>query len=108
MKYEDLTDADKYLLGLNGCGSRLFKVPNFFFEADCLHHDYGYWIGCTSKDRKNCDLKFYQAMNRDVEKLPWYRRYHYITAFVYYSAVRYKGGKYFYYGEKKREYTRNS
>jgi len=108
VKYEDLTDIDKAILGLNGCGSKSFRVPNFFFEADCNHHDYGYWIGCTEADRKICDDKFYEAMKRDVARLPWYKKFHYITAYIFYLAVRLNGSRYFWYGDEKRVYRRSN
>ena len=74
MKYEELTQEDKDFLELNGCGSKGFTVPNWFFEADCNHHDYGYWKGGTEEDRKVCDVGFYKAMKRDVSQQPFYKR----------------------------------
>ncbi len=64
----------------NGCGAawmdesaagRWLKhhLFNWFFEACCAHHDFGYIKGGNLRDKLDCDWKFMRAMWRDVDRL---------------------------------------
>lgn len=105
-KYEDLIREQKEEI-CNGCGGKGGKIsPPYaiFFETSCNHHDYGYWKGCTEKDRQECDNKLFQAMRKDCRRLSWFKRLLYRPwCNLYYKAVRLQGKKYFYYADKKRE-----
>jgi hypothetical protein len=107
-KYEELTPEQKKEI-CNGCGGKgSFITPPhaIFFHASCNHHDYGYWKGCTEKDRLDCDEKFYAAMIEDCKTLNWFEYARYRPwAWLYYKAVRAFGGNYFYYAKEKREVT---
>ncbi len=90
----------------NGCGGKGgFITPPYalFFEASCNHHDYGYWKGCTEKQREICDKKFHQAMKNDTTRLnKWKQPYFRAWAYAYYCGVRIFGKKFFYYADKQR------
>lgn len=104
LKYSDLAEDEKALI-CNGCGGKggWVKPPQFMFHASCNHHDFGYWKGGTDADRKDCDVKFLQAMIGDAAILDGLHRrlWHYVMAFAYYLAVRRCGGKFFNYGPKR-------
>jgi len=106
-KFEDLTPEDKKKIGLNGCGPKggRIKPPHaIFFHASCLHHDWGYWKGCTEEHREICDKKFYDAMVKDCSGLPMLQYLKYKPwCFLYYVAVRNFGKPYFYYAYTQRE-----
>ena len=75
----------------NGCGPKggFVPVPEFFFHASCLIHDFYYTCGGTEDDRKVADDLFYAAMKKDVRSLFFLRRpYAYLLAWLYYRAVR--------------------
>ena len=85
--------------GCGGAGSWIVPPHAIFFETCCDHHDYGYWVGGTEIRRKECDKKLYQAMLKDCEKLPWYKKIKYRPwCELYYLSVRFLGDNYFYYG----------
>ena len=103
-KYELLTPKQKAVI-LNGCGKKgaWFKPPDWFMLAECNHHDYGYYKGCTEADRKRCDDTFYNEMKRDVSRAAWYLKpARYAAAYIYYKAVRLFGKSAFYYADKPR------
>lgn len=77
IKYEELNKQDiavlKELHILNGFGgARQSIIVRFFLSlvlkkfsiAIADKHDYGYWLGVTS--RKECDEKFFRAMIQDM------------------------------------------
>ena len=118
LSFRDLTPREVtklHRLGvINGCGNNsLVKVVkamfgvnvlSFFFEARCDHHDYNYWIGGDSKDRKRADKGFYDAMKRDVLLQPKLKRPLYRSvALSYYSMVRAFGRFSFEFGPIKTE-----
>lgn len=90
----------------NGCGGKggWLNPPDFMYTASCNHHDFNYWLGGTEADRLEADRKFYEAMKRDVARLPWYRRpFYYGIAWMYYRAVRLCGKRFFHYRVAARE-----
>ena len=102
MKYSELTQYQKELIGLNGCGGKggWIKPPKrIFFEASCNRHDCGYSQGGCEEDRINCDIVFLKAMLRDCARLPdGARKKKYIVwSHLYFIAVRAYGWKYFNY-----------
>ena len=101
--YKDFTDEQIKKIS-NGCGGKgsKFKPPyRLFFEASCDIHDINYYIGITSKDRKDADKGLLKYMKRDVTRIfKWYnpKRYYYlIWCYLYYLTVRLFGGKNFNY-----------
>jgi len=67
-------------------------------------HDFSYFIGGNERRREECDEKFYQAMLDDIrarydDKMigKWELVWKSIVAVLAYSAIRWKGGQYFYY-----------
>lgn len=106
-KYEELSQAGKKKLAdaniLNGCGPQSWKGrgPNWLFKADCYLHDYNYAAGGCEADRRWADWGFYQAMLKDVRRLPWWRRpLARINAWVFYTLVRWFGKSNFHYGRR--------
>ena len=91
----------------NGCGpawmpERLKKLLfNWFHEASCNRHDWGYTVGGNSKRRKVCDEKFLEAMLRDADRLPRFKRKVAIAqAHIFYRMVRMFGySRFNYHGE---------
>jgi len=104
--YEDLTVAQKEAI-CNGCGGKgsWVKPPHrIFFKASCNHHDYGYYKGCTEKDRLAADQKLYKRMQEDCIGLPMFKKIQYKPwCWLYYRAIRMMGGSFFYYADKQRE-----
>lgn len=76
LRYSDLTEADRKRI-CNGCGAKggWLKVPDFFFEADCDHHDFHYWRGGTWAERKKADRQFLAHMLRDAKYGAWHSRF---------------------------------
>jgi len=106
-KYRELSDAGRQKLidagVLNGCGPENWrgKGPNWLFRADCLEHDYNYAAGGTEADRRWADWGFYQAMLKDICRLPWWvKPYARIQAWIFYTTVRFFGKSSFNYGKK--------
>ncbi len=109
----EITDKDWDFLKkekiINGCGShnRGFLQKFFlkilspkFFTASCNKHDFGYWKGGDETRRKECDEKFLQAILQDVENISenFLKKFFYkIIAYLFYTAVRIGGRKYFNY-----------
>ena len=97
IRYKNLTDKQKLHI-CNGCGSKgsIIPVPNFIFEACCNHHDFQYWLGCTEEQRKKADQQFLVEMLVDAVRSK--RKVFYSSwAVIYYTAVRLRGKKHFYY-----------
>lgn len=99
--YEDFTPAEmealKAACSCGGKGSKI-PVPEFMFHASCVYHDISYASGREESDRKRADKGFLRAMKRDVCRLPiWRRPLAYSAAYLYYSAVRLFGKKFFNY-----------
>lgn len=68
------------------------------------YHDYGYWQGGDENRRLECDEKFYQAMLDDIrarydkkEMGKWTLVWKSIIAVLAYSAIRWKGSRFFTY-----------
>lgn len=102
MKYNELTQYQKELISVNGCGGKggWIKPPNrIFFEASCNRHDCGYGQGGCEEDRINCDIVFLKAMMRDCERITdkTRKRKYIIWSHLYFIAVRVYGWKYFNY-----------
>ena len=72
----------------------------FFNSASWQHHDFGYYIGCTEKERAEYDAKFFDAMRNDARQQPFLKM---ITALnlslFFYISVRCFGWLSFYYGQ---------
>lgn len=107
LKYRNLDEMQKFWFDVhlaNGCGPKggMFNPPEFLFHASCNHHDFNYWKGGTEEDRNAADRKFYEAMQKDAARSPWYSRWwHTLMARVYYLAVAKAGKKFFSYGDAK-------
>ena len=100
LKFRNLTDDQRAEI-CNGCGAMggWFQPPDYIFTASCDQHDFNYWLGGGDAERKKADLQFYQAMKRDANSAPWWKRWFYKgAAWRYYTAVRAFGKKAFYYG----------
>ena len=100
IRYRDLTEEHKALI-CNGCGPKggFIPVPQFFFHADCDHHDFNYWLGCTRRDRLKADRQFYREMRRDAG-LNLVKQ---AIALTYYLSVCAFGATCFHYAEKQRD-----
>jgi hypothetical protein len=104
IRFKDLTEEQKKFI-CNGCGGKggSIQPPNFFFKADCNHHDFNYFLGFTEAHRKEADYQFWCAMKEDVRNQHWWKRpFFYTMAYTYYRAVRWCGKKFFYYGTQER------
>lgn len=99
LTYDSLSDLEKALI-CNGCGNKggYIRGPSFLFVADCNRHDFAYWQGGSSQDRKRSDYGFYKAMRQDAGYNPIYQ----VVALVYFLAVRIAGHNYFQYRESKK------
>jgi len=102
LKYKDLNQYQKELIGMNGCGGKggFVKPPKrIFFEASCLRHDTGYAQGGSEEDRINCDILFLKYMMRDCARLPsGVEKTKYVWwSHLYFLAVRMFGWRYFNY-----------
>lgn len=100
IRYRDLTEEQKALI-CNGCGPKggWVPVPEFFMHANCDHHDFNYWIGCTEKDRNKADRQFYKEARRDARWNPVKLS----LALTYFLAVRFFGAVCFHYADKERD-----
>ena len=104
LKYSSLTELQKSKI-TNGCGGKGmgFTPPQFFFKASCNQHDFYYWRGGSSTDRKIADRFFLNAMWEDANRasnifsLLWNKT----AAVTYYLLVRLGGKKYFQEGTMK-------
>jgi len=75
-------------------------VPNWIFEASCDQHDFNYTLGFKEFHRVKADYEFYQAMRRDADAKPWWRRWWYRSmARLYWWAVDKAGGPSFNYSD---------
>jgi len=103
--YELLTLEQKKEI-CNGCGGKgsWIKPPfKLFYKASCNHHDYGYWMGVTEKERILCDNALLKHMRKDCKRVSWFKYLLFRPwCEAYYLAVRFAGSDYFYYGKKKR------
>lgn len=117
MKYDDLTDEEKSLVN-NGCGPA--NMPEWckklifawMFHAQCGHHDWGYTVGGTWKDRLRCDLKFGYAMLNDVVRNYYNALIQTAIAPLFFISVLLFGCIFFRFGKKfskdeALEYVRN-
>jgi hypothetical protein len=111
VRYRDLSEKVLERLKevgiLNGCGAKegVLNVPDWIFKANCYHHDFNYWLGCTEDDKRKADWQFYQAMVYDANNAswwlrPWYRGW----AWLYYAGVRSseESKRRFYYADQER------
>jgi hypothetical protein len=90
-KYEDLTLKELEEI-TNGCGAKGgIVVPPYatMWNADCNHHDYGYWKGGNSWDRWRCDNKLWWSLQKDSLKWGW--KVHKVLWFSAWSALYYAG-----------------
>jgi len=99
LTYESLSDIEKVLI-CNGCGGKggKVKVPSFLFLANCNKHDFSYWQGGNSGDRRKADYGFYRAMRQDAG----YNLFYQAVAMAYFIAVRLCGHQYFQYRSSKK------
>lgn len=94
----------------NGCGPEwMSKYPitdkirgwlwDWFHEASCDKHDEGYRLGGTEVRREYCDIRFYQAMLNDADKIHsyFYRFLAKKQAWVFFKLVRKFGSRHFNY-----------
>jgi hypothetical protein len=79
----------------NGCGPGFFPALlkdllfNWFFEASCDKHDYGYMIGGNEIRRFECDWKFWLAMKRDTLRFNGLTRFlRWLQAIFFFALVR--------------------
>ena len=98
MNFEELTQYQLDLIGVNGCGAKtsILKPPYaIFFEASCNYHDVGYSRGGTEEDRFYDDVGFLNALLKDCNKVPnKIKRMWYISwSYAYFLAVRLEGWK---------------
>lgn len=104
VKFSELTQYQIEVI-CNGCGGKgsLIQPPYaIFFETSCNHHDYKYWVGGTEDDRKYADKELLKMMLKDCQRLSWFKRVRYKPwCYLYYTAVRCGGSKYFHYGKKR-------
>lgn len=99
--WEQLSEYAKKIL-CNGCGAKggIFKAPSFVFKKGCNQHDFCYWRGGGAGDRKEADRQFLMYMITRAVESDWYvRPFHILLSLMYYSAVRWQGGKFFRYRE---------
>lgn len=116
-KYEELSkDEIDFLLyvgilnGYGGAGQSWFVrlligwIMSDFSKALPNKHDFGYWQGWNEARRIECDEKFYQAMLDDIRMLyeekkigKWGLIWKSVVALGAWSAIRWKGSKYFIY-----------
>lgn len=109
-RYSKLTEAEKQHLKdigeLNGCGGKggWFNPPNFFWLADCDHHDYKFLVGGCLKEYFIANWQFFVAMIYDVNnkaiKTVWpfsqvIFAIFFLIAFNYFIAVNLFGWKFF-------------
>ena len=91
---------------LNGCGGKggWFNPPDFFFIADCDHHDYKYLVGGGIKEYWIANWQFFVAMVKDVNRVSYGIIFpfaqivfviFFIIAFNYFVAVNLFGWKFF-------------
>lgn len=112
-RFRNLTEVEKNVI-CNGCGAKggWFKPPEYCFTASCNRHDFSYWLGGESFERKRADEGFLRAMIYDaywmirknlygrpvLKRRPWWRRYWLKgAAYRYHWAVRLGGKKSFNY-----------
>lgn len=98
-RWSQMTQVQKNAVS-NGCGRKggWLNPPSFIFRASCDQHDFYYWRGATSADRKVADVAFLHAMLDDTRRSRWYLRwFHRSMAWTYYGAVRAFGKKSFTY-----------
>lgn len=104
LSWEDFSPAEMELLKKNcGCGGKGSKipVPEFMFHASCVYHDISYAAGKGESDRLRADRGFFRAMRKDVLRLPiWRRPLAFTAAFLYFSAVRIFGKKFFHFSDR--------
>ena len=93
----------------NGCGAAWMPnwikaaLFNWFFEASCNKHDYGYMIGGNEIRRFECDWKFWLAMRRDTLKYKGIKRFiRWSQAVVFFTIVRLFGWTRFNYNKEPK------
>lgn len=107
-KFEDLTEKQKDYI-CNGCGGKGGKVvPPYaiMFEADCNHHDFGYWKGGSIWDRFKADWKLAVAMTKDAFNFGWklHRSAYFMGWTVgYFVGIRLAGFTFFNYTKTQRD-----
>lgn len=99
VRFRDLTQLEKDAI-CNGCGPKglAVPIPQFMFRASCNHHDFNYWLGCNSLQRKKADLQFLREMMVDAGDNKWYKKW----ALTYYHAVRVGGMCCFHWAKEQR------
>lgn len=94
-QWTDLTPREIGAL-TRGCGPDVLPeeaVPELWFHDSCRAHDFAYWRGGSSEDRKAADRAFYAAMRDDAREgsNPFSRAWRALWAWIYYHAVRVGG-----------------
>lgn len=113
--YSDATPA-QLLIVCNGVGSAwmpeiirktLTRLSAWFFdEASWNHHDFGYFVGCTERDRLYCDNQFFEAMRRDARQKSFYKMLLALNlSLFFYLMVRLFGWTSFYYGQTYQQFN---
>lgn len=84
-----------------GAPLKWVRLPQFCFKEDCCFHDFLYELGGSEEDRKLADEQFFGDMLWRINRgKPWWQLPgHYVTAWVYYRAVRFFGKRFFRYRE---------
>lgn len=88
----------------SGCGTKggWLPVPDGAMGEPCNRHDFYYWRGGTSEDRKAADRRFLRDMLSVARsRARWKRPAAFSQAYIYYRAVRAFGGLYFSYGQER-------
>ena len=100
IRYRDLTKMQKAII-CNGCGPKggWVPVPDFLFHANCDHHDFNYWLGCTIADRQKADHQFLVEMLKDAGDDQSLQT----VAFTFWMAVRLFGWTCFHYAVEERD-----
>ena len=91
---------------INGCGGKggYVQPPNFFFLADCNHHDWKYTLGGGIKEYWMANWQFFMAMIKDVNRIslniifPFQQVFFlifFVIALNYFIAVTIMGWKFF-------------
>lgn len=105
LTFRDLSADDLEAIGVTGCGGKgLIDPPQFHFHSDCVRHDFRYWQGGDAADRRYADKCFLLDMQDSMDdpeigtvQLLWRG----VLAYVYFTAVRLFGSRYFHLGPKR-------
>jgi len=110
LRWRDLEDVQREFCldpdsGIcNGCGGSgsWFNPPDYIFKQACHEHDFAYWVGGDSAQKKLADAEFRVNMRLAIKQaikvrnIAWYKVWWYRGAcWRYFKSVTTFGGKYF-------------